>query len=111
MVASPMHPAPGLPPATVAPLPVPPPGAMPLIQSPPAVDMIGQQQEALLRDPVWWVAREECTPSCLQVLWPFVGGLLNQPKLVEAVNRERIRPLFRCISQLHERAELAETQV
>lgn len=34
--------------------------------------------------------------------------MLNQPRLVEEVGRERIRPLFRCISQLHERAELAE---
>lgn len=74
------------------------------------MDSISEQNEVLLRDPVWWMAREECSPSCLNMLWPFVGGLLNQPKLVEAVNRERIRPLFRCISQLFDRAELSESQ-
>merc|ERR1719316_2086965 len=56
------------------------------------------------------MAREECSESCLRMLWPFAAGLLNQPKLVESVNRERIRPLFRCISQLYDRAELAESQ-
>lgn len=85
-------------------------GLAPPAVNPAAFDLVGEQHEGLLRDPVWWIAREECTPSCLNVLWPFVGGLLNQRRLVEEVNRERIRPLFRCISQLHERAELAESQ-
>lgn len=71
-------------------------------------DAYNEHNESLCRDPVWWMAREECSESCLRVLWPFIGGLLNQSKFVADVGRERIRPLFRCISQLHERGELAE---
>lgn len=59
-------------------------------------------------DPIWCIAREECSPACLSVLWPFVGALLGQSRFVDVVGRERLRPLFRCISQLHERSQLSE---
>uniref|UniRef100_A0A7S4R489 Uncharacterized protein n=1 Tax=Alexandrium monilatum TaxID=311494 RepID=A0A7S4R489_9DINO len=59
--------------------------------------------------PIWQLLAAECSQACLGVLQPHLGALLRAGDGIAGQNgMEQLRALFRCIGQLHERAERAE---
>eukprot|EP00927_Polykrikos_kofoidii_P076880 TRINITY_DN73894_c0_g1_i1.p1 TRINITY_DN73894_c0_g1~~TRINITY_DN73894_c0_g1_i1.p1 ORF type:complete len:419 (-),score=71.69 TRINITY_DN73894_c0_g1_i1:65-1255(-) len=57
---------------------------------------------------LWRTLAEECSQACVDMLKPYLSTLFRVGDMLDQIGNDQLRGFFRCVGQLHERAQRAE---